>query len=232
MSTPAKSLRDQATLPNPQGSYLVVIYPEAPDRQHPPLNWTALSQYRFSVTVAAPSGGNCQITYVTTSVNPTYTASGNNGVFGSFTFTISGQSCVFNNVIVRQNGNAVFIEGDVTIGTVTAHARFLPYNLSLPVAVYNLTSVSSPALDGQLSLQTSGSTYTPANGTAIPISPTFNTGQLSFSANNYDFSALYTPDWRNGHEVPCFRGTAAPTTRFGGDADFTAIADVPEPVGS
>src|SRR5215471_12809454 len=86
-----------ATLPNPNGAYLTMVFPQHPMQASDPPNWMEWQQYFVTIQITL-SGTVCDVVYGQQGASVQYTQNGNNPRSGNlqFTFTINQNQCAFN----------------------------------------------------------------------------------------------------------------------------------------
>jgi len=246
MTTAAKPICDAATLPDPTGDYLTMVFPHSVGGGKNQPGWMEWQAYYVNLQITL-SGTNCQIVCGQSSTTVPYTQNGNDPNSGNlqFSFSVNSNNCSYNIDVYQPSGRGLVLQGTVTIalsgGPKTLEARMLKLPVSLPSGTYDVTSVTNSALTGRLILGVS-STFQQTGENAQPITPAWNgTGapnrsMLAFSADIVvngvteptDFNALYAPKWSGSAFSQKFHGTASqgPTAD---DSDWSAQDSSPEP---
>jgi hypothetical protein len=237
-----------ATLPDPTGSYLTMVFPQHPRNASNPPNWMAWQQYFVAIQITL-SGTDCDVVYGVQAASVPYTQNGNDPHSGNlqFTLTINSCECDFNVNVYDPPGPGFIVEGTVIIhlasGPYTFETRLLKLPIGLPAGSYTVSSSSNSAISGALTLGATSSTFQQTGEPSQTITPVWNgTGtpqrpMLSFSATIvsgggsivYNFIALFDPQWSSGRYTAHFHGVAS-STDDGGDSDLTATLNAPEPI--
>jgi hypothetical protein len=237
-----------ATLPDPTGNYLSMVFPQHPRSGGNPGNWMQWQQYFVAIGFTL-TGTNCQIVYGQLTTSVPYTQNGNDPHSGNlqFSLTINFCECDFNVNVYDPPGPGFIVEGTVVIhlagGPSTFEARLLKLPIAVPTGSYSVTSSANTAISGVLTLNAGPSTFQQVGQSAQTITPVWNQAgtpqqpMLSFSANifsgalsvPYTFNALFDPGWSSGRYSRHFHGIASSAMGDGGDADFTATDSPGDP---
>jgi len=246
MSSPSKHIYGDVSLPDPTGSYQLIVFSQNPRRGPNPPNWLEWKDY-FAQMSLALAGTNCTVICNAQTVSTPYAqgSSPSVGVLQQFSVTLNSVNCAFSLSVYNPPGPGLRIQGSVTIalaaGPQTLEVRLLRTPIAVPAGSFAVSSDTNAALAGTLTITSAtAGAYQQTGQSSQPVTLTWNSNgtpnqpTLAFGASvvpaagppavPYTFSALFDPNWDGTKLLRKFHGTATALGpgAGGGGTDWTA----------